>query len=180
MADETVYSVVPTPLGPLTVAANSAGLILAEFGEASEAEIRRAGSKHQLLRRFSPRNARGGQSVAERHLRTGIDAIRNYFKGEFDAFATVRIRPQGTEFQQQVWKALRKIRPGTTKSYSELAQQLGNPSAVRAVGMACKRNPLCLLIPCHRVIGKNQSLTGFAGGIERKAALLKLEGLSLG
>jgi methylated-DNA-[protein]-cysteine S-methyltransferase len=82
----------------------------------------------------------------------------------------------GTSFQREVWAALRKIRPGTTLSYGALAQQLGRPTSVRAVGLANGANPVAIVVPCHRVIGADASLTGYGGGIERKKWLLTHEG----
>ena len=101
-----------------------------------------------------------------------------YFAGELQKFATP-LAPQGTPFQQQVWRALQEIPYGRTASYSDLAQRVRNPQAVRAVAMANARNPLPIIVPCHRVIGKNGALTGYSGGgVERKAALLQLEGIA--
>lgn len=97
-----------------------------------------------------------------------------YFAGELMAFSTP-ISPEGTPFQKQVWAALLEIPYGETRSYGELAAQLGNPGAARAVGGANNKNPICIMIPCHRVIGKNGSLTGFAGGTDHKKYLLELE-----
>jgi len=88
----------------------------------------------------------------------------------------IAIAPQGTDFQRKVWDALTQIPAGETRSYGQIAASLGKPGAVRAVAAAIGRNPVSILIPCHRVIGSNGSLTGYAGGLERKAALLKLEG----
>ena len=85
------------------------------------------------------------------------------------------LNPRGTEFQQQVWKALCDIPYGGTRSYKQIAEAIGNPKAVRAVGMANNRNPLLIVIPCHRVIGTNGKLVGFGAGIEKKEYLLKLE-----
>ena len=85
------------------------------------------------------------------------------------------LNPRGTEFQQQVWKALCDIPYGETRSYKQIAEAIGNPKAVRAVGMANNRNPLLIVIPCHRVIGANGKLVGYAAGIEMKEYLLKLE-----
>lgn len=82
---------------------------------------------------------------------------------------------KGTEFQQQVWQALKTIPYGETWSYQQLAEAIGNPKAVRAVGLANGKNPISVIVPCHRVIGKKGKLTGYAGGLDRKAALLKLE-----
>ena len=83
----------------------------------------------------------------------------------------------GTTFQQQVWQQLRHIAAGSTSTYGAIARALGNPNAMRAVGAAVGRNPISIIVPCHRVLGSNGSLTGFAGGLDRKQALLRLEGL---
>ena len=82
----------------------------------------------------------------------------------------------GTAFQQAVWRALLSIAPGCTASYADISQAVGNPAAVRAVGAAVGRNPVSIIVPCHRVVGTDGSLTGYAGGLDRKTALLRLEG----
>lgn len=104
-----------------------------------------------------------------------LEQLSEYFAGRRRMF-TVPVQPQGTPFQRKVWNALREIPYGTTISYSGLAARIGDPSAVRAVGLATARNPIPIIIPCHRVIGKDGSLTGFGGGIALKASLLRLEG----
>ncbi|MFK8256558.1 methylated-DNA--[protein]-cysteine S-methyltransferase [Erwinia sp. AnSW2-5] len=101
--------------------------------------------------------------------------LREYFAGHRQQFI-LTLDFIGTEFQKQVWAALVTIPFGETRSYGEIAQQIGNPTAVRAVGAANGRNPLSIIAPCHRVIGANGKLTGFAGGLETKAFLLRLEG----
>ena len=100
--------------------------------------------------------------------------LNAYFAGESTAF-NVPIAPQGTVFQQRVWKALLAIPHGQTRSYAEQAQAIGQASAVRAVANANARNPIAIIVPCHRVIAANGALTGYAGGLTNKAALLKLE-----
>jgi methylated-DNA-[protein]-cysteine S-methyltransferase len=100
--------------------------------------------------------------------------LNEYFSGQRTSFA-VPLAPQGTEFQRQVWTMLTTLRYGETVSYSNLAQRLGNTKAVRAVGAANGRNPISIIIPCHRVIGADGSLTGYAGGLKRKEFLLRLE-----
>lgn len=100
--------------------------------------------------------------------------LEEYFNGKRKYF-DLPYRMYGTAFQKTVWEALLKIPYGETRSYSEIAELTGNPKAVRAVGMANHRNPLVILVPCHRVIGKNGSMTGYAGGLERKEMLLRLE-----
>ena len=100
--------------------------------------------------------------------------LAEYFAGQRQSF-TLPLAPRGTPFQQEVWRALCAIPYGQTRSYGQLAAALGRPSAARAVGGACRRNPIWLMIPCHRVVGADGSLTGYAGGLERKKALLALE-----
>ena len=102
-----------------------------------------------------------------------------YFAGQRMAFDLPLDLRGGTAFQQRVWQALREIAPGGTTSYGALSARIGQPAAVRAVGAAVGRNPVCIVVPCHRVIGTNGSLTGYAGGLERKTALLALEGAVL-
>lgn len=100
--------------------------------------------------------------------------IQEYFQGKRTTFS-VELNPVGTDFQKRVWKALEGIPFGTTKSYGEIACEIGSPKASRAVGVANSKNPLSIVIPCHRVIGANGKLTGFAGGVDVKEKLLNLE-----
>lgn len=101
--------------------------------------------------------------------------LDEYFAGRRERFE-VRLAPRGTAFQREVWWALQQIPYGTTTSYARLAQQIGRPRAIRAVGTANGANPVAVIVPCHRVIGSDGSLTGFSGGLERKQQLLQLEG----
>ena len=101
--------------------------------------------------------------------------LRAYLGGELDAIDSIQVDPGGTAFQQKVWAALRGIPPGTTRTYSALARQLGAPQAYRAVGRANALNPISIVVPCHRLIGTNGALTGYAGGLERKHWLLRHE-----
>lgn len=104
------------------------------------------------------------------------EALTRYFNGEKETFANIEINyVQGTEFQRNVWNALRKISYGDISSYGELATAINNPKAVRAVGGAVGRNPVSIIIPCHRILGKNRELTGFGGGLAVKRYLLSLE-----
>ena len=100
--------------------------------------------------------------------------LTEYFEGRRKVF-DLPIRPAGTAFQVSVWEALRAIPWGEIRSYGEIAAAIGKPSVSRAVGMACNRNPIWIIIPCHRVLGKNKSLTGYAGGLDMKRTLLELE-----
>ena len=106
-------------------------------------------------------------------------ALRGYFKGDFDRLRTIEWRVGGTAFQRKVWTALTGIPPGTTMSYGALAAKLEMPSAVRAVGHANGANPISVVVPCHRLIGTDGSLTGYGGGLPRKRWLLQHEGVVL-
>ena len=100
--------------------------------------------------------------------------IDEFFAGERKAF-DLPLAPMGTEFQKKVWAALEEIPYGETRTYGEIAAAVGNPKAARAVGMANNKNPIAIIIPCHRVVGANGKLVGYAGGMERKMFLLELE-----
>lgn len=104
-------------------------------------------------------------------------ALDRYFAGEQEDFSDLPLRPQGTAFQQQIWQALRQIPYGQTSSYGGLAQAINHPKAVRAVGGAVGSNPISIIIPCHRILGKDKQLTGFGGGLPVKRYLLQLEGI---
>jgi methylated-DNA-[protein]-cysteine S-methyltransferase len=104
-------------------------------------------------------------------------ALEGYFAGDLDSLKTIKWRVAGTPFQRKVWTALRDIPVGTTTSYGRLAVQLDMPKAMRAVGLANGSNPISVVVPCHRVIGANGSLTGYGGGLERKRWLLQHEGV---
>ena len=107
-------------------------------------------------------------------LDDAVAQLESYFAGERTDF-DLPLHPQGTDFQLRVWAALREIPYGETISYGELARRVGNPSASRAVGLANGRNPISIVVPCHRVIGADGSLTGYGGGMDRKRTLLDLE-----
>ncbi|MCK3658401.1 cysteine methyltransferase [Pasteurellaceae bacterium Pebbles2] len=102
-------------------------------------------------------------------------ALERYFQGETETFADIPLAPKGTPFQQAIWQALRQIPYGETATYGGLAQLINNPKAVRAVGGAVGRNPISIIIPCHRILGKDRQLTGFGGGLPVKRHLLDLE-----
>jgi methylated-DNA-[protein]-cysteine S-methyltransferase len=108
------------------------------------------------------------------------EALKAYFEGTLAAIADLPVTTAGTAFQRQVWAALRTIGTGETTTYGRLAVRLGRPKAMRAVGMANGSNPVSIIVPCHRVIGANASLTGYGGGIERKRWLLRHEGVVVG
>jgi methylated-DNA-[protein]-cysteine S-methyltransferase len=105
--------------------------------------------------------------------------IRAYLAGDYGSLANLPVNAGGTDFQQLVWQGLRSIPVGTTLTYGELAAQLGKPTAARAVGMANSLNPVAIVVPCHRVIGAQAKLTGYAGGLDRKQWLLEHEGVRI-
>jgi methylated-DNA-[protein]-cysteine S-methyltransferase len=128
---------------------------------------------HRLLRIHYGKN---GFRLTEARNPNGLtNAIDSYFGGELTAIDALPVQTGGTSFQREVWCALRKIPCGTTISYAKLAERIGRPTAVRAVGLANGANPVSIVVPCHRVIGSNGSLTGYGGGIDRKRWLLDHE-----
>ena len=118
----------------------------------------------------APKFPRGEDKILQK-ARKELD---DYFAGKLKSF-TVPVRPEGTEFQKRAWQALQKIPYGATRSYGQQASAIGSPKAVRAIGAANGRNPIPIIIPCHRVIGADGSLTGFGGGVPTKQFLLELE-----
>jgi methylated-DNA-[protein]-cysteine S-methyltransferase len=121
----------------------------------------------QLGRKTAPRDAGNAAGVRDR--------LAAYFTGDVDALDDIDVAPQGTLFKQLVWKALREVRAGETVSYGELAKRVGAPGAARAVGTANATNPICLIIPCHRVIRAGGELGGYGFGVDRKRWLLEHE-----
>ncbi len=137
----------------------------------------------RMRRLLRVRHGAGGNDVAlqDRTAPAAIRrALRDYFAGDLTATDTIPVAMHGTPFQRDVWAGLRTIRAGTTLSYGALARQLGRPKAVRAVGLANGANPVAIVVPCHRVIGADGSLTGYGGGLDRKRWLLAHEGIVLG
>ncbi len=153
----TYYCYCPSPLGDLLLAGDGINLQIIGFPE-GKARTRHGDNWLEDERKFV-------------EVKKQLAA---YFAGERKTF-DLALAPQGTEFQQTVWQALRKIPYGKTCSYGEIAQQIGKPKASRAVGAANGQNPLPIIIPCHRVIGSTGKLTGFGGGIAAKETLLNLE-----
>lgn len=123
--------------------------------------------------RHRPRPADFGETDGT-HLDACAKQLAQYFDGRRTTFE-LPLAPSGSSFQAEVWRAVRDIPFGETVTYGELARRVGRPSAARAVGLAVGRNPICVVVPCHRVIGASGALTGYAGGVERKAFLLDLE-----
>jgi AraC family transcriptional regulator, regulatory protein of adaptative response / methylated-DNA-[protein]-cysteine methyltransferase len=157
---------VTTPLGPMLLGATPEAVCLLEFTDRRMLETQLKRLEACLDCVFVP----GSNDVA----RTLEDELARYFAGELTAFTTPLLTP-GTPFQQAVWAGLREIPYGQTRSYGEQARALGSPGAVRAVGRANGDNRIAIVIPCHRVVGADGSLTGYGGGLERKRFLLELE-----
>lgn len=155
-----VYDEIDSPVGPLLVASDGAGLRLIHF---------QAGGRRER----DPAWTRDASAFTDLRLQ-----LAEYFRGERRTF-DVRLAPEGTAFQRDTWSALATIPYGATISYAELARRVGRPRAVRAVGAANGANPLPIVVPCHRVIGADGSLTGFGGGLDTKRRLLELEGALL-
>jgi methylated-DNA-[protein]-cysteine S-methyltransferase len=149
-----------TPIGTLCLAADGDDLIAVHMGDADSLRARMG-----LRREWQRSNA----ALAD--ARRQLDA---YLAGELREF-TLRVAPAGTPFQQRVWEALLTIPYGVTVSYGEIARRIDAPGAARAVGAANGQNPIAIVVPCHRVIGANGSLTGYGGGMQRKKYLLDLE-----
>lgn len=149
-----------SPLGPMLIAATDQGLAGVWFDDQRDLPMHAAWrtDNHAAL------------------LQQTINELDGYFCGQRQAFDLPLDLRSGTPFQQSVWRALLGIAPGQTTSYGDISQRIGNPKAVRAVGAAIGRNPVSIIVPCHRVIGSNGALTGYTGGLQRKAALLQLEG----
>ena len=152
------YTYLDTPIGTLLIAGDGEAVRRIDFPQNGKASILEQGWME---------SARGPVGLA-------VKQLREYFSGRRAGFE-LPLAPQGTEFQRAVWRNLLDIPYGETISYGELAKRVGNPKASRAVGAANGRNPIPIVIPCHRVIGANGKLTGFGGGLPTKEALLALE-----
>ncbi len=157
-----------SPLGEIWLLTDSDGALrVVEF--ASHAD--------RLTRLADQQYGRGKWAIEDAGLESAAKrALVAYFAGATDALDGLPVATGGTEFQRSVWAALRAIPTGETISYGELARRIGNPKAVRAVGLANGANPIGIVVPCHRVIASNGGLGGYGGGVERKAWLLKHEG----
>jgi methylated-DNA-[protein]-cysteine S-methyltransferase len=150
------YQYLDTPIGTLRLVSDGEYLTRVEFQ-----------GSHQLAIKDT--------QIRDPVLRAAAEQLDEYFAGGRRTF-NLPLKAGGTDFQQSVWLALAGIPLGELRSYSDIARQIGRPKAVRAVGAANGRNPLPIIVPCHRVIGRNGSLTGFAGGLAIKTSLLQLEG----
>lgn len=159
---------IDSELGPIVIVTDARALCALDFGDCDER------MKDLLTRRFD--------DFVLRHEANPLgmsEKVRAYLAGDLHSLDGIAVDPGGTEFQQKVWSALREIPVGTTRTYGQLAARIGRPAASRAVGFANSLNPVAVVIPCHRVIGSDASLTGYAGGLPRKEWLLRHEGALL-
>ncbi|MBI3217140.1 MAG: methylated-DNA--[protein]-cysteine S-methyltransferase [Mycobacterium sp.] len=152
----TQYRTIDSPIGPLTLAGE--GDVLTNL--------------RMVDQTYEPDRADWVRDDAA--FPDAVEQLAAYFDGKLQTF-DLKLEMAGTQFQRKVWEALRTIPYGETRSYGEIARQIGAPTAFRAVGLANGHNPIAVIVPCHRVIGANGSLTGFGGGLERKSALLDME-----
>jgi methylated-DNA-[protein]-cysteine S-methyltransferase len=154
----------PSPIGPLTIAAHDDRVCLLHFGK-DDAGV------HKALSRWYP-----DETVEKDADPAGAaTALAAYFSGAIDALDDRPVELNGTRFQRSVWTRLRSVRAGRTATYAEIAKAIGSPEAVRAVGAANGANPIALIVPCHRIIGSNGTLTGYGGGLSNKRWLLQHE-----
>ncbi len=158
---------IETPIGELLLVVDEAGKLRALDWADYEERMLRLLRRHYGKDRFELEPAHNPHGLR--------DAINRYFAGDLEAIADISVETAGTPFQRNVWKELRNIPGGAPISYGKLAQQIGRPNAVRAVGLANGSNPIGIVVPCHRVIGSDGSLTGYGGGLERKRWLLDHE-----
>ncbi len=158
---------IETPVGPMFVVADQEGNLRALYFADYEDGMHRALGRHYGKNGFALTEARNPHGLSE--------AITQYFAGDLKAIDKLPVKTAGTKFQREVWRALRDIPCGKTISYGELARRIGRPKAVRAVGLANGSNPIGVVVPCHRVIGSNGTLTGYGGGLGRKRWLLQHE-----
>jgi methylated-DNA-[protein]-cysteine S-methyltransferase len=167
---EMLLDRVATPIGKMLVVADHDGNLRALYFDDYEEGLQRSLSRHY---------GKNGFRLTETRNPHGFSAaIAKYFAGDLKVIDKLQVKTGGTKFQREVWAALREIPCGTTVSYGELAKRIGRPAAVRAVGLANGSNPIGVVVPCHRVIGADGSLTGYGGGMERKRWLLRHEGAS--
>ena len=158
----------PPPIGDMVLVARDGAILLLEFDDAKDRVAR------EMRFRF------GEVEFQQTSNPFGLsDIIRDYFAGNITAIDHLITDGGGTDFERQVWAELRKIPAGVTKSYGEIARKLGDINLSRAVGTANGRNPIAIVVPCHRVIGSDGSMTGYGGGIKRKEWLLRHEGALL-
>ncbi len=172
---------IDTPLGELLLLMDVHGQLCAAEWRDDDSVAGSERMRNALMRQARRHGAHRLDALPATALPEDLrDAFGNYFSGALSALKTIACAAAGTAFQQEVWRALRDIAPGQTCSYSELAMTIGKPAAVRAVGTANGANPLSIVVPCHRIIGRDGALTGYGGGLWRKRWLLEHEARFVG
>jgi AraC family transcriptional regulator of adaptative response/methylated-DNA-[protein]-cysteine methyltransferase len=170
------YTTLDSPLGRLLVAATDRGISALYLGE-SDAQLRAALRKEYPAANLTPENSSARRRRADGSLGERVGKILAHLRGQ-EPHLDLPTDVQGTAFQRRVWEELRKIPYGTTKTYTEVARAIGRPQAIRAVARACARNPVSVVVPCHRVVRRDGNLAGYRWGVGRKQALLEREGKS--
>jgi methylated-DNA-[protein]-cysteine S-methyltransferase len=173
---ELFFESIPFALGNILVVADGEKLCAVDFSDYEERMMRLL---KQRFHRVKLVPASSSNDVSGSFVADCANRIRAYLTGDFSSLDEIPVSLGGTPFQQKVWLALRKIPIGTVFTYKQLATEIGHPTAYRAVGMTNSLNPISIVLPCHRVIGANQKLTGYAGGLERKRWLLQHEGVAI-
>jgi methylated-DNA-[protein]-cysteine S-methyltransferase len=171
MSETFTISSLPSPIGEMRLVTDDAGRLRALDWDDYEERMHRLMRRQYPGRRIDLREGDSPHAIRE--------ALEAYFDGRLDAIEAIEVETGGTGFQKLAWAALRVIPAGRTASYAQQAMRIGRPTAVRAVGLANGANPVGLVVPCHRVIGADGSLTGYGGGLHRKRWLLAHEGVRL-
>ncbi len=168
MMAKLLIDTIASPIGALLLVADGKSLCALEYADCAQRMRKLLQGRYENIRWQEASDPCGFSSV-----------LRAYFEGEMNAIDHIPINPGGTVFQRQVWSALRTIPSGAVLTYGEMAAKLGRPTAYRAVGTINALNPIAIVVPCHRLVGANGALTGYAGGLERKRWLLEHEGVDL-
>jgi methylated-DNA-[protein]-cysteine S-methyltransferase len=163
-----LFDHIDSPVGPIRLVVRDGKLVQLAFDDGSK------WSERNLGRRFP------GEALSEIGDPSGFSSrLRAYFEGKLAAIEMIPTEAEGSPFEMQVWEALKSIPCGTTASYGEIAERLGDKNEAREVGIANNRNPIAIVVPCHRVVGADGTLVGYGGGLDRKAWLLRHEGVSV-
>jgi methylated-DNA-[protein]-cysteine S-methyltransferase len=165
---ELLVDYIESPIGKIMIVVDEGRMCALDFEGFEERMMKLLRRRYQQFELRQVDNPHGFSSC-----------IKAYLEGDYSRLQAIPVSTGGTPFQQEVWNALREIPSGHTFTYSQLAEKIGRPKAVRAVGMTNSLNPIAIVLPCHRVVGANASLTGYAGGLERKHWLLRHEGALL-
>lgn len=164
-----IKEVFSSPIGDVDIISDNKGLVSIEFSWDGQSKLpQKPAQYYDITSDFSNDNKSYSSVV--------VSQLEEYFSGKRQKFSLEFSLHRGTEFQRLVWSEMQKIPFGETVTYAEIARKIGRPKAARAVGMACNKNPVCIIVPCHRVVGSSGALTGYAGGLAKKQWLLTHEG----